>query len=272
MSKEIPSYLQDLGAISLLSFRSEGKALFYSGKWYEIDGTLLIDNWTDAQTHATKYDMIPVEYTEGGKYLSNPIRYNLPEEIYTNDDADDIWRHASRLYSNAASGDIRTLVCCSNAWSVFRSVELRCLLKNQNVQTINGKPREHFQAVKEAVFNRLASEGMRRVDAVKQARAATYRKAALQEIRQQFNEAANDNDLRKNAELKLTALRLFVRKELRDVRQFRKTRLEEIAEAATVQTREMLEANPHLVLIVMRHAHAAQNPVHSPFRQTPESP
>lgn len=85
--------------------------------------------------------------TRGGKWLDAICKSNLAHEqgelrLLTKPERDFLWAAASRHFAENAVGRVTCIVTDSREESVFRTVELPCLLGNEKVTHINGCNRE----------------------------------------------------------------------------------------------------------------------------------
>ncbi len=165
----------------------------------------------------------------------------------------------SRLYCNCAYGDVQTFACCSWSKSVFRLAEIPQLIRNKKIDTINGKPRDYFHDARKRIFHELLDSGAGIRNAMKESRDAAYRRIAAQELRQDFQTAANNNDpaLREDAIIRAKELGKQVKAEFAQ-----KTKPSAKAEKADRKAAfdEMVEANPHLLAaIAARHGQVVQS-------------
>lgn len=203
----------DLHQISKSSFRSHGKSLLYSGAFSAIL-SLQFSNWTEAAKRADIKKRIPIERTSGGRFLDKPDR----NSTYNREIAFSLWQVASQKYVRQIKGDVQTLVCCSNFYSTFRSIELPELLVNTNVRNINGKPRTYYLHFKDNLHARLLrSGGMNDEEATQKAMDATYRLIAREEIKsdRKLARRTKDTELEKFADKREEAMKLFAAEEIK---------------------------------------------------------
>jgi hypothetical protein len=199
--------LRDLRLIKVLSFASNGKALLYSGvRIDDLTNTVIFSNWVSAAEYAKVHDMIPVELTKGGHVLSHPDRFKEYKKRYGTDEvAILLWKLASQQYVRQIEGCIRTLVCCSQHNSTFRTVELPELLNSTKIDDINGKPRTYFAAHFKRAAALLESKEFSNEQAKEYALDSTYRLIVKQELSLDFARAAAKGDTNLEIATKLRA-------------------------------------------------------------------
>lgn len=144
------------------------KAVFHSGVkllnyWYA-------EKWCIAQAKGH----VTIERVGDGKILDQAKldkRFREDRKYI-----DEIWEKASEKYAMSASGSVTCFVQREDARSVFRTIELPALLKNDKVTFINGIPREEL----ENKFNR---------DTRGEEKGSLKEKESLKEIHEQIAKA-----------------------------------------------------------------------------------
>ncbi len=241
-----PTFAKDLQAIRILSFSSYRKTLLYSG---QVKGKF--NNWSLAASFANANGMVPIETTEGGKYLSDPNRANLD---YTRFEFKRIWDRASIKYCLSIEGAVKTFVCGAWDQSAFRRKEIPSMLRSKTIDEINGRDHAEYVRLRRAILARLNEEKvLPQQERHKRAINAVFRKIAFAEIRQDLEEAR----VQGNSEVVLARienLREQHRKEIRSMP--RPKELQKLSEVLAAEE-EMMQVNPnfHLVLLINRHAY-----------------
>ena len=77
--------------------------------------------------------------------LGRNQKFALKEE--GNSIADAVMEHVSKRFIDHAHGDVETCVCGADLSRVFYQIEMEALLSNDKVTTINGLPRQKFEAI-----------------------------------------------------------------------------------------------------------------------------
>jgi hypothetical protein len=84
-----------------------------------------------------------LETTRPGKILEAATIYDFFNAAYSPDreagriEADKVWEHLSRKYTQSLSGDVFTSVCGADKDRVFRKIELPELVLNSKIKTVN---------------------------------------------------------------------------------------------------------------------------------------
>lgn len=191
MTGTFQTIAQDLLLIHRESFKSHGRALLYSGGFQFEDDTFLFNNWVEAERRADSKKKVPIQHTEGGRKLDNPDR----RPLYGRHLVFLLWKAASQKYVREIEGDVQTLVCCSNFYSTFRTVELPELLVNKKVDSINGKPRAYYVAFQDRLYDRLVDRyGVAPKEAERIAADRVYKRVAMEEIRADREDAQRTGD------------------------------------------------------------------------------
>ncbi len=111
-----------------------GKSVFYSGKGNRERALASVEQGGR-----------PIDATPGGAALNEENLYG--EFSPLRGEADKIWSRASTRYAESASGDVTAYVRGASPDRVFGSTELPVLLKNQQVTSINGIPRDRLASM-----------------------------------------------------------------------------------------------------------------------------
>lgn len=227
--------------IRILSFESQGKALLYAG--YLKDK---FNNWDLADKFARANNMVPVQFTEGGQYLSVPDR--KIDLNYSDDEFTKVWDTASITYCISIKGSVRTFVCGSNKRSTFRRKEIHAMLKSHTIENINDRPFEDFVRLRRAVTLRLNKEAtLTRPERHKRMINHVFRAVAFQEIRQDLavaREQNNEQDIQ-NVLARVGHLRAQQREDLQLGQ--RPPEMQKLSEQLAAME-EMTAANPDLHL------------------------
>lgn len=182
------NFLRDLDMIRILSFKSNGKALLYAGYIRNQ-----FNNWVKAARYAQEHSMVPIEVTEGGKYISNPDRKT--DLKYSDYEFRKIWKRASIKYCVNIEGSVKTFVCGSREESVFRSKEIHAMLRSHTIVDINGKSHSVYVKRRRAILKRLNEEAaLPQHERHKRAINSVFRAIAFQEIRQDIAVAREQNN------------------------------------------------------------------------------
>jgi hypothetical protein len=132
---------QDLKIANNYSVDSQGQAVFYSGDNRK--------NQERALDYAQRTGAIPLEHTKAGRKLEGIYQRNLKRypkhPVKARRMSDQIMTVASKRYAQNAHGNVKTFVCGARPKSVFRKTELRALIRNKKVTSINGVARRHFE-------------------------------------------------------------------------------------------------------------------------------
>jgi hypothetical protein len=94
--------------------------------------------------HAAKNGGVPIDATPGGKALNDEKLYGEFAPV-AQEEADAIWSEASEKFAKAASGDVTAFVHGASPDRVFAQTELPILLKNKDVNAINGISRQALE-------------------------------------------------------------------------------------------------------------------------------
>jgi hypothetical protein len=143
-----PTFENDYQLIRILCFQSFRKAVLYAGS---EDG--VYDNWKLSSEFAKKNGMFPIEETEGGKFLSEPVRKYVKD--YPEHKLPIIWVRSSIKYCLNIEGSVKTFVCGARKQSIFRKKEIQALLRARGVEDINGQPLEYYRSIRQGTSNRL---------------------------------------------------------------------------------------------------------------------
>ena len=84
-----------------------------------------------------------IEHTPCGAKLVE-LGFSSSDSGMSADDVALIWKEASKRMIEQASGDVTAFVNNADKDSVFLSLELPCILNNQQIPTINGEDKHRF--------------------------------------------------------------------------------------------------------------------------------
>lgn len=195
-------YKQDLSIARLYSFETTGAVLLFSGN-RDFSNALRKDH----RVAQKKYNSI--QQTRGGMILNHLNFYERMDTSYDVEIPDLAWRLASTQFINSIKGPVQTRICGATPKSVFRTLEMLLIINNKNITTINDVPREQFSKFMDEKYFALIERGYDSKTAFMHASSALYRKIAIAELRQSFQEARaeNDNDLYSDALCRLDELK-----------------------------------------------------------------
>lgn len=134
-SEEFRDALKESLAADQENFRDRG--VLYSG--FDGFNRAQAEHWADAHSGIT------IEQTSAGVMLESA---NL-EKTFDKKFSGEIWTEASRQYASTLSGDVKAFVMEADKSDVFFQTELPELLKNENVTSINGVPKEELIAIRD---------------------------------------------------------------------------------------------------------------------------
>ncbi len=227
--------------IRILSFESEGKSLLYAGLM-----TGKFNNWAKAEEYAKTHGMVPIQLTEGGKYLSDPERRS--ELNYSSQEYERIWDRGSVKYCFNIKGSVKTFVCGARERSAFRRKEIHAMLKSRTIEDINGRDHADYVRLRRAVMGRLHEEGeLPRNERHKRAINHVFRAMALAEIRSDVK-AAKEQDNHQDIPQILARVGHLRAQQHEDMRYApRRPEAAKLAEQLSA-LEEMSHANPHMRL------------------------
>ena len=97
-------------------------AVFYSG----------IGAGEVAGAYAAEKGLMTISSTEGGAYLQSLDLYGLNSPV-SRDEANVLWKYASRQYAGAASGDVTAILNNPDPERIYLSIERKILVDNVDV-------------------------------------------------------------------------------------------------------------------------------------------
>lgn len=141
---------EDFLTIKFNSFASHGKAVLYAGIGE------LFNNWAMAEDYEAKRNMMPIQFTDGGKILNenNDQRYKEYEEK----DYNRVWWKASIKYCLSIEGSVKTFVCGATDRSTFRRKEIHAMMRAKHTNDINGCDHQEYVLLRRATLNKLREE------------------------------------------------------------------------------------------------------------------
>jgi hypothetical protein len=225
--------------IRILSFESDGKSILYAGFIKQK-----FNNWARAEEYAKAYNMIPIQFTEGGKYLSNPDRKS--ELNYSEDEYLRVWDRGSVKYCFNIVGSVKTFVCGARKESIFRRKEIHAMLKSHFIEDINGRDHADYLLLYRCALARLNDEATIPRDR-RHSRAINhvFHAIAFNEIRQDLA-AARANDNQKEISTVLSRVRHLREQQHEDFRRAaRPQEMQKLTERLAAEE-EMARANPGL--------------------------